>query len=197
MGNYHLSRPRSYFLPLIFLPVLTSCNEPAPLDDRQMEIDSLTSIVDSLSSELADNRLLIDSSINANSTDSVIDSLEFALMRKDVEFSALTQAQVGEFQSLKEEDENGTWAYEYRVEVYGSEIYKSVYLTKIEYFSESARRIGSTYKIDLENELGLSGESTNSLEFVKWASDIEFQLATRDSTYNLTILGPTNVKAVK
>jgi len=185
---------KSNFTKFIALLLLAACNEQTT-PNSNIEIDSLNSVIESLQSKLADQQLVIDSLANIKTPESIIDSLEYSLMRKNVEFSALTQLQVGEFQRLEEEDENGTWAFEYRIEVYGSEIYKSVYLTKIEYFSESVRRVGSTHEIDIE-ELGLFGESTNSLEFVKWISATEFLLATRDSTYNLEILGPTDVKVI-
>tara|TARA_Y100000114_G_scaffold154224_1_gene175809 strand:- start:3937 stop:4497 length:561 start_codon:yes stop_codon:yes gene_type:complete len=184
---------KSIFPIFLLLAILTSCNEPTSSDNSQAQIDSLTTVTNSLQLELTKYKLQIDSLTQIDLINDIIDSLEYALKRKDVRFSALTQSQVGEFQRLEEEDKNETWAFEYRIDVFGSEVYKSVYLTKIEYFSESIRRIGSTYELELD----LFGERTNSLEFVKWLSPTEFQLATRDSTYTLEILGPTNVKTKK
>lgn len=190
------NKMKSHLLILTIFAFVTACSDSTSNSQKNTKIDSLNTTIKSLRSEIADQQVLIDSLTNIETSNSTIDSLKYLLKRKDVTFSALTQAQVGEFQRLEEEDENGTWAFEYRIEIYGSEIYKSVYLTKIEYYSESVRRIGSTYEIDIEGELGLFGESTNSLELVKWTSPEEFQLATRDSTYNLEIIGPTNVRAI-
>lgn len=125
------------------------------------------------------------------------DSLSLLLKEINKRYGSLYQLSTGELQRLETTNKGDSWGYEYRVEVYVSEIYKSIYLTKIDYYGEGHRRVASTYEVDLEKELGLLGESTNSLEFKEWISPTTFQLATTDRVYEMSILGPQEVVALK
>ena len=157
-------------------------------------VDSLNIVVDSLEKKLQLTELLADSLKNIEPPSKIIDSLQQVIQRKNVEYSALMELDLGDFTRIEEADEGKPWAYQYRVEIYGSEIYKSVYLVMIEYVGEGVRQIGTMYEIDLDKEIGISGELTNGLEFIKWLAGDEFQLSDGRDIYTFKILSPHDVE---
>lgn len=160
-------------------------------------VDSLNLVIDSLKLNIELSEKLTGVLEDNKNSLKIIDSLKYVILRKNVEYSALMELHLGEFIRLEDDDENKPWGYEYRIEIYGSEIYKSVYLTKIEYIGESVRQVGSKYEIDLDQEIGISGERTNGLKFVKWLKSNEFQLTEGDEIYTLKILNSNKVKVKK
>ena len=67
----------------------------------------------------------------------------------------------------------------------------------IEYVGEGVRQIGSRHKINLDKEIGISGELTNGLEFIKWLAADEFQLTDGRDIHTFKILGPNDVEVKK
>ncbi|RNI28718.1 hypothetical protein [Rufibacter latericius] len=127
-------------------------------------------------------------------TEKTIDSLAAELQRRDIKFKSLEEASTGESVEIESEKESDSYAYRYRVEIYLSEIYKSVYLTKIEYYGEGGQRIKSTYNIDLEKELHLSGEQTSDLRFVRWVSPFEFEMTVDTRLFTVRIVNSEKVE---
>lgn len=123
-----------------------------------------------------------------------IDSLEYVVLRKDVHFRALEHLSSGDFQRVTAETEDDIYGYNYRVEIYLSEIYKSLYITKIGYWGEGIQRIEYTFEADIENLLGINSEQTNSLEFVHWISPDVFEIKTTEGVFILEILDSKEVQ---
>lgn len=126
--------------------------------------------------------------------ESKIDSLEYIILRKDVKFRALEYLSAGEFQRVEAETEDDIYGYNYRVEIYLSEIYKSLYVTKIGYWGEGIQRVEYTFEADIENVLGINAEQTNSLEFVHWIRSDVFEIKTSKGVYILEILDSRKVQ---
>ncbi|MDQ3291014.1 MAG: hypothetical protein M3Q05_06955 [Bacteroidota bacterium] len=118
----------------------------------------------------------------------VTDSLKTELQRQEIKFRSLEEASTGEFIENKTDKENKFYGFNYRIEIYISEIYKFLYLTKVDFFGEGSSRISSTYKIDLEKELNISSEETNDLHFVKWTSPSEFEIQVNNKTYTIKVI---------
>ena len=57
---------------------------------------------------------------------------------------------------------NDIYGENYRVEIYLSEIYKSVYVSHIEYYGEGMQRISKSTRIDFEKMSGITNEQTNN-----------------------------------
>lgn len=159
--------------------------------------DSLNLVIDSLKQKIELSENLIGRLKENKNSLKIIDSLKYVILRKDAEYSALMELHLGEFVALNDDDESKPWGYQYRIEIYGSEIYKSVYLTKIEYIGEGARQVGSKIEIDIDKEIGISGEYTNGLKFVKWLKSNEFQLTDGKDIYTFEILDSNKVAVKK
>jgi|GEM_PF-2599952 len=129
--------------------------------------------------------------------ESRIDSLEFENMRQNVRFRSLVQLSSGEFRRLDVDwqamDDDDDYGYNYRVEIYLSEIYKSLYVSKIAYWGEGIQRIASTIEVDIETLLGLSSEGTNSLEFLDWTNHNEFRVKSMNGISRLQIIDSNQV----
>ena len=184
-----------------FLITLCSCQNNSDKTNSEFiskpKVDSLNTVIDSLKQKIELSRKLADSLSDNKHSLKTIDSLKYVILRKDVEYSALMELHLGEFIALNDDDESKPWGYQYRIEIYGSEIYKSVYLTKIEYIGEGVRQVGSKSEINLDQEIGISGEETNSLKFVQWLKDSEFQLTDGKKVYTLKIFNSNKVKVKK
>jgi len=165
---------------LLALGILYSCNDA---DSTNETVDALNSEIASLKKQLTEQ------------SPTPTDSLSLLLKEFNKQYKSLYQLSTGELQRVEANDKNASWGYEYRVEVYISEIYKSIYLTKIDYYGEGLRYVSSSYKIDIEKELGLFGESTNSLEFKEWVTPTKFRLITDENVYTMSIFGPREVTA--
>ena len=68
-----------------------------------------------------------------------------------------------------------------------SEIYKSLCISRIEYFSEGVRRNGKTMEIDTERILEISSESTSGLNFIGWSPPTEFDIAVHSNHFTMKI----------
>ena len=129
---------------------------------------------------------------------SKIDSLEYVILRQNVKFNALVQLSSSEYRNLdvdwKTIGDDDIYGFNYRIGIYLSEIYKSLYITKIGYFSEGIQRIEYTFEVDIESLLGINSEETNSLEFVQWVNQNEFEIKTTKGSVVLEILDSKQVR---
>ena len=71
------------------------------------------SVVDSLEKKLQLAELLADSLDSIEPPSKIIDSLQQVIQRKNVEYSALMELDLGEFTRIEEADEGKPWAYQY------------------------------------------------------------------------------------
>ena len=96
-----------------------------------------------------------------------------------------------------ENTESDVYGENYRVEIYLYDIYKSVYISHVEYYGEGLKRISSRTKLDFEKMTGISGERTNSLEFNKWNDFNRFELKVGEQIYVVDINNPDEFILVK
>lgn len=140
---------------------------------------------------------------SSNTTDSLInlismrdqktDSLFFDLGAYESRFRGLVFSSSGNFEYLDSESEEDPYGHNYRVEIYLSEIYKSLLISHIVYFGEGNQKIGSQIKVDPEKELGIGHEETNSFEFVQWISPKDFEIQFKDNMYRIVIMDGSTV----
>ncbi|WP_397447777.1 hypothetical protein [Polaribacter sp. R77954] len=104
-------------------------------------------------------------------------------------FKTVETISSGEFQSL-ENKENEVYGEKYRVEIYLNEIYKTIYISHIEYFGEGGQKISSREKLDFEKLTGTNEEVTNNLEFLKWNNSKYFELKLNEQIYGVNIISP-------
>lgn len=174
--------------------ILSACSDKEKVEQSTQKHDKIKKELLELNDLNTVLSYLNDSLSNfTENSQSIIDSLNYALKRKEIHFNSIVQLSTGEFQRIETEDEDGTYGFNYRIEVYLSEIYKSIYLTRIEYFGEGMQRISSSHQINIEDELGISSEQTSSLNFLRWNSLTQFQISIADSIYNLQIIEPFRV----
>ena len=85
----------------------------------------------------------------------------------------------------------------YRVEIYQSEIYRSLYITRIEYYGEGQQRISSRTRLDFENMTRKTEEQTSTMEFVKWIDFDEFQIKLNENKYHVEIVDSISFKILE
>ena len=102
-------------------------------------------------------------------------------------FKTVETISSGEFQYV-ENGENEVYGENYRVEVYLNEIYKTVYISHIEYFGEGMQKISSRKKLDFEKLTGINEEMTSKLEFLKWNNSKHFELKLAEQVYGVKII---------
>lgn len=187
----------------IVLSILYSCNQGS--NSNQTPDNSASRLVDSLTTLITQCKEQKDSLIARykSEKDSLTahyltqnDSLNEALQDIKIHFKSLEQLSSGEFQYTDTSSsgyDNG-YGYNYRIEIYLSEIYKSMYLTKVEYYGEGMQRLASRYRINLEDELNISYEATNNLQFIKWNAPTEFEFSVADRKFDASIVDSTNVQ---
>ena len=111
-----------------------------------------------------------------NSEKKLIDSLKHELSRQQTRFAGLTLALESDFISIEAADEDDAYGFNYRAEIYLSEIYNSLYISRIEYYSEGVRRVGATKEVNIEGLFNINSEQTSGLEFLKRISPTEFEV---------------------
>lgn len=126
-------------------------------------------------------------------TDSL--SVELASVKSELDnyknrFKALEYLSSGEFR-YTENKESDVYGEKYRVEIYRSEIYKSVYISHIEYYGEGVQRISSRSKLEFEKMTGISSERTSGLVFNQWIDFKHFELKLGEHIYSIEINEPT------
>ena len=129
---------------------------------------------------------------------SKIDSLEYVILRQNVMFKGLVQLSSSDYRNLdvdwKTLGDYDIYGFNYRIEIYLSEIYRSLYITKIGYWGEGVQRIEYTFEVDIESLLGINSEETSSLKFLRWISQNEFEIKTTKGTVILEILDTQKVQ---
>jgi hypothetical protein len=168
------------FILISFAFYFSSCSEPTTSDKASEKLEPV-------------NELAASNAIERG-TQKIIDSLQTELQKHEIKFRSLEEASTGEFVEIESAKENEVYGFSYRAEIYLSEIYKSLYLTKIEYQGEGSQRIESTYHIDLDKELGISGEQTTDLQFVNWNSPSEFDIEVNGKAYSVKVVSVKEVK---
>jgi hypothetical protein len=117
--------------------------------------------------------------------DSVINELRVYKTR----FKSIEYISTGKFRNI-ENGENEVYGENYRVEIYLSEIYKTIYISHIEYYGEGMQRISSRKQLDFEKFTGILSEQTNKLEFRKWNNYKQFELRLGNQIYVVKIVKP-------
>ncbi len=122
-----------------------------------------------------------------DSIKNVNESLVIELENQKNQFKSLEFASSGDMIETETISDTVAYGFNYRVEIYLSEIYKSLYVTKIEYFGEGMQRIRNTNSVNLVEKLNINHEFTNGLEFVSWHTPTIFEIKIHDKKYILTI----------
>lgn len=120
---------------------------------------------------------------------SKLDSIKSELENYKTRFKTLEHLSSGEFK-YTENEESYVYGENYRVEIYLSEIYKSVFISHIEYYGEGMQRISLRTKLDFEKMTGITSEQTNGLEFKKWNNFKHFELKLGEQIYGIEIIKP-------
>lgn len=121
-----------------------------------------------------------------NRLNSELDTIRTQLFDYQNRFDKLEYLSTGEFKNIESKDSD-VYGENYRVEIYLNEIYKSIYITRIEYFGEGGKRITSRKRIDFEKMTGTTEEQTSDLEFLKWINDDEFEIKSDTQIYHIEI----------
>ncbi len=130
-----------------------------------------------------------DIEVHTENLTSKLDSIKSELENYKTRFKALEFLSTGEFK-YTENEESDIYGENYRVEIYLSEIYKSVYVSHIEYYGEGMQRISLRTKLDFEKMTGITSEQTNGLEFKKWNNFKHFELKLGEQIYGIEINKP-------
>ena len=174
-----------YYLFLSFAFLFFSCTD----NTQQERIEKLERTNDQLEAKV-DNLMLVTDSLTHeyNYLIDLLDSLEYEIEQSAKDRSYLELVEIGEYQRQDSEDVDEARGFNYRIEVYGAEIYKYFYISKIEYIGEMGRQQAFRNQMDIENLLNISSEQTGNVEFQNWISPNEFTLTRLDSiSYSLTI----------
>jgi len=118
-----------------------------------------------------------------------IDSIKSELENYKTKFITLEYLSSGEFR-YTENEENDIYGENYRVEIYLSEIYKTVFISHVEHYGEGIQRINLRTKIDFEKMTGINAEQMSGLVFKKWNSFNEFELKLGEQIYGIEIVKP-------
>lgn len=130
-----------------------------------------------------------DIKVQTDNLTSKLDSIESEFENYKTRFKALEFLSSGEFK-YTENEESDVYGENYRVEIYLSEIYKSVYISHIQYYGEGMQRISFRTKLDFEKMTGIRSEQTNGLEFKKWNNFKHFELKLGEQIYGIEIIKP-------
>ena len=120
---------------------------------------------------------------------SELDSIKAELRDYQTRFKSLEHLASGEFK-YTENEESEVYGENYKVEIYSNEIYKSIYITHIEYYGEGMQRVSLRTKLDFEKMTGITSEQTNDLDFNKWNNYKHFELKLGDQIYGIEIIKP-------
>ena len=130
-----------------------------------------------------------DIKVQTDNLTSKLDSIKTELENYKTRFKTLEYLSSGEFK-YTENEESDVYGENYRVEIYLSEIYKSVYISHIEYYGEGMQRISLRTKFDFEKMTGITSEQTNGLEFKKWNNFKHFEIKLGEQIYGIEIIKP-------
>ena len=130
-----------------------------------------------------------DIKVQTDNLTSKLDSIKTELENYKTRFKTLEYLSSGEFK-YTENEESDVYGENYRVEIYLSEIYKSVYISHIEYYGEGMQRISLRTKLDFEKMTGITSEQTNGLEFKKWNNFKHFEIKSGEQIYGIEIIKP-------
>ncbi|MAB49659.1 MAG: hypothetical protein CMC05_13620 [Flavobacteriaceae bacterium] len=130
-----------------------------------------------------------DIKVQTDNLTSKLDSIKTELENYKTRFKTLEYLSSGEFK-YTENEESDVYGENYRVEIYLSEIYKSVYISHIEYYGEGMQRISLRTKLDFEKMTGITSEQTNGLEFKKWNNFKHFEIKLGEQIYGIEIIKP-------
>lgn len=120
---------------------------------------------------------------------SELDSIKAKLRDSQTRFNSLEYLSTGEFR-YTENKESEVYGENYRVEIYLSEIYKSVYITHIKHYGEGKQRISLRTKLNFEKMTGVTSEQTNDLKFNRWSNYNHFELKLGNQIYGIEIVKP-------
>jgi hypothetical protein len=120
---------------------------------------------------------------------SELDAIKSELEDYKIRLKSLEHLSSGEFR-YTENEESEVYGENYRVEIYLSEIYKSVYINHIEYYGEGMQRISLRTRLDFEQITGITEEQTSNLEFKKWNDFKHFELKLGEQLYGIEIIKP-------
>jgi len=118
-----------------------------------------------------------------------LDSIKVELRDYQTRFKSLEYLSSGEFK-YTENEESEIYGENYRVEIYLNEIYKSIYISHIEYYGEGMQRVSLRTRLNLEKMTGITSEQTSDLEFNKWNTYKHFELKLGDQIYGIEIIKP-------
>ena len=124
------------------------------------------------------------------------DSVKEELRDLTIRFKSLIQLVTG---GIRYTDNKNSDIYgeNYRVEIYQSEIYRSLYITRIEYYGEGQQRISARTRLDFENMTRKTEEQTSTMEFVKWIDFDEFQIKLNENKYHVEIVDSISFKILE
>ncbi len=120
-----------------------------------------------------------------NDESSRIDSLRTELRALETRLASIEFLTTGEM--IETDDSTEVYGYSFRIEIRQSEIYRSLFLTKVEYYGESHTRVVKTVKVDIEKILDLNEEETSALQFKAWLTPSEFEVSVGTRTFALQI----------
>jgi|TARA_B110000090_G_C13180869_1_gene369203 hypothetical protein len=130
-----------------------------------------------------------DIKVQTENLTSELDSIKSELQNYKTRFIGLEYLSSGEFR-YTENEESDIYGENYRIEIYLSEIYKSVYVSHIEYYGEGMQRISLRTRLDFEKVTGITSEQSNGLEFKKWNNFKHFELKLGEQIYGIEIIKP-------
>ncbi len=159
------------FLTLVVL-ASTSCSDSRTDNNSGQSSDSLRSIV-----------------VKNQAT---IDSLVKLLGRQRLRESSLEFLSTGDIIEVNGPD--GIYGHSFRVEIYQSEIYKSLFISQINHFGESQSKLLGTKKFEIVKELKINNEATSNLQFSKWLTPTEFEVTVGDKKFGFSIINLDDIK---
>ena len=149
--------------------------------------------------KIENKHLISENNLFKNINDSLKNELDYLLT--DIEkinnelkiisrrFTTIKYLTSSDFQYIKNQKDD-IYGENYRVEINQAEIYRSVYISRIEYFNEGLQRITSREKLNIDNLSEIIPEDTSSLEFIKWIDFNKFIINIRDRNFVVKILNP-------
>ncbi|MCO6357723.1 hypothetical protein [Roseivirga pacifica] len=182
---------KNYYLTFAFTLLCFSCSD----NSQQARVEKLKNINEHLITEIEHLNLLSDSlKKEYNNLEDLLDSTKNKLLQYEKDRNYLEFAKLGEYQSYDSKEGNKADGFNYRIEVYGSEIYRYFYISKIEHTGEVRRQQILKNEINIETLLGIYSEQSGNVKFQSWNSPNTFSLTHLDTTYNLTITLTGEVK---
>ena len=177
---------------ILIITTLLSCNQRSAeknsnsnerIQELEMKVNQLIAVNHLLKSE-NDSLKEVSHYLLTN-----FENINNELSRFIASFAELKYLTSSKFRYLQNQVDD-IYGENYRVEIYQSEIYRSVYVTRIEYYSEGIARITSSERININNLKNISDEDTNSLRFVEWTDFNQFKINIRERDFMIEILDP-------